>query len=52
MARWSEKEKAEMIFFINDAGTIQYHKKCLRCKHSCKQSFRCDEVICSKYKRR
>lgn len=52
MARWSEQEKEEMPFFMNEDGKMQYHKKCLRCKHKCKQSFRCVEIECTKYKRR
>jgi len=52
LARISNSQKEEMIFWINSEGNIQYHPKCERCKHECKQSFRCKEVICPRYERR
>ncbi|MBK5242056.1 hypothetical protein [Clostridium sp.] len=52
MARLSSSEKEDMSFWIYDDGKICYCKKCARCSHKCKQSFRCIEVICPKYLRR
>lgn len=52
MARLTNSEKEEMSYWINSKGEIEYHKKCARCSHECKQSFRCLEIICPKYQRR
>ncbi|WP_168796743.1 hypothetical protein EPD62_004155 [Acetivibrio thermocellus] len=52
MARLSNLAKEGMGFWINANGEIQYHKKCARCRHKCKQSFRCVDVICPRYERR
>ncbi|WP_459909269.1 hypothetical protein [Desulfotomaculum defluvii] len=52
MARINDSIKQNMGFWLTDAGEIQYHPKCARCKHQCKQSFRCIKVICPKYERR
>ena len=52
MARLSKVEKEDLGFWINAKGEIEYHKKCARCSHECKQSFRCLEVLCPIYERR
>jgi hypothetical protein len=52
MARINRSTKEELSYWINANGDIEYHSKCARCAHKCKQSFRCLEVICPKYRRR
>ena len=52
IARIKDSEKEILSFWINAESNIQYHKKCARCKNKCKQSFKCLDVICSKYLRR
>lgn len=39
----------EIEFFLNENGEIKYHAKCMKCKHHCKQSWRCKNVYCHKF---
>lgn len=43
-------KQREKGFFLNDKGVEQYHEKCMGCENTCKQSFRCEAVLCRKYK--
>lgn len=41
----------EMDFYINRLGKIKYNKKCEKCVHNCKQSYKAQIVKCPKYKK-
>lgn len=47
----SNKWSLEWSFFIGEHGRRKYNKKCNRCIHDCKQSFRAIIVECPKYDR-
>ena len=42
----SQKWRQEWSFFIGDSGRRKYNRFCVRCVHSCKQSFRADLIAC------
>ena len=46
MTKLSQRTKAEMVFFINDQGRIEYNKTCMMCTRECKQSFRAELISC------
>lgn len=43
----SQKWRQEWSFFIGDSGRRKYNRFCVRCVHSCKQSFRADLIKAS-----
>jgi hypothetical protein len=50
MPKFTERFKKERAFFIKPkTGYLTYNKKCLRCKHDCKQSYRARIVVCPIY---
>ena len=54
--RLSCEQKSEMAagwsFFIGDSGRRKYNRFCVRCVHSCKQSFRADLIACPHFSRK
>lgn len=50
MSAKSKKWKTENSFFINSkTNKIQFNKKCKKCMHECKQSYRAEIVACKDY---
>lgn len=51
---WSppERGKTYWSFFLDRNGCIRFNRKCRKCIHSCKQSFRMIILICPKYRRK
>ena len=47
----SQKWRQEWSFFIGDSGRRKYNRFCVRCVHSCKQSFRADLISCPGFSR-
>ena len=48
----SQKWRQEWSFFIGDSGRRKYDRFCVRCVHSCKQSFRADLIACPHFSRK
>ena len=48
----SQKWRQEWSFFIGDSGRRKYNRFCVRCVHSCKQSFRADLIACPHFSRK
>ena len=48
----SKKWRQEWSFFIGDSGRRKYNRFCVRCIHSCKQSFRADLIACPHFSRK
>ena len=48
----SQKWRQEWSFFIGDSGRRKYNRFCVRCAHSCKQSFRADLIACPHFSRK
>lgn len=48
----SQKWRQEWSFFIGDSGRRKYNRVCVRCVHSCKQSFRVDLIACPHFSRK
>lgn len=48
----SQKWRHEWSFFIGDSGRRKYNRFCVRCVHSCKQSFRADLIACPHFSRK
>ena len=46
----TDKKKRYWAYFLNVHGKIEYYEQCLRCVHTCKQSFRIRGLRCRKYK--
>ncbi len=42
--------RGEWTFFLDENGKRSYHRKCMSCRYSCKQSFRV-ELYCPKYRK-
>lgn len=47
----NQRDRLLWSFFLDEAGCIAFNKKCSRCIHSCKQSFRMILIHCPKYRR-
>lgn len=47
----SQKWRQEWSFFIGGSGRRKYNRFCVRCVHSCKQSFRADLISCPGFSR-
>lgn len=48
----SQKWRQEWSFFIGDSGRRKYNRFCVRCVHSCKQSFRAVLIACPHFSRK
>ena len=48
----SQKWRQEWSFFIGDSGRRKYNRSCVRCVHSCKQSFCADLIACPHFSRK
>ena len=46
----TDKEKRCRVYFLNVNVKIEYYEQCMKCVHSCKQSFRITRLKCRKYK--
>ena len=46
MPRMSKKRKQEWAFFLNERNRITYNPLCLKCRRTCKQSFRATIIDC------
>lgn len=54
MSRLSKKYCNEYAFFIK-SGTrkrLVFNKKCKKCVHDCKQSFRADLIACKNFEKK
>lgn len=47
-----KKKEDEYAFFRTESGKISYHPLCLRCRRTCKQSWRVQWMECSRFVRR
>ena len=45
------KRNDEWAFFRKLSGQKAYHKKCIRCVHKCKQSWRIKWIECPRFSR-
>ena len=45
------KKHDEWAFFRKPSGQKAYHKKCIRCVHNCKQSWRVKALFCPRFSR-
>ncbi len=52
MPRMSKHRKRELSFFLTESGRVAHNKRCLRCTHDCKQSYRAVILNCPKFERR
>ena len=52
MPRMSKRRKRELSLFLTESGRVAHNKKCLRCTHDCKQSYRAIVIACPKFERR
>jgi len=50
--RYTKKIRKDWVFFTRPrTGRIAYNKKCLRCIHDCKQSYRTQVIVCFNYEK-